>query len=42
VGEKMEEGTYPITMEASVLKIGAKFKDRMRHGERIGSLNKGS
>jgi hypothetical protein len=30
----MEEGRYAITMEASVPKIGTKFKDRMRQGEK--------
>ena len=39
---KSEEGTYPITMEASVPKIGMNFPVRMRQGERLRSRNKGS
>jgi len=40
--KKLEEGTYPITMEASVPKIGTKFKDRMREGKRLRSRNEGN
>ena len=36
---KSKEGTYPITMEASVPKVAKKFKDRMRQGERLRSRN---
>jgi hypothetical protein len=40
--KKSEEGIYPIMMEASVPKIGTKFKDRMKQGEKFRSRNEGN